>query len=256
MVDENKDNQDSEKNNCSHDLNKGDNPVPETSQEADVEDQSPFISPDTLQADIQSVKMFSLAENRIEAALEKNLTIVEEVAEDMLELTRRLKAIESQQARLVDRIAALETSVLEGGRAKARDMAALRSVLADEQKGALSRGAFNAVSTVLDFVRSMKEGVDEVEDKRLVRQLQAIELSLKSAIQGLGFSEFGVASGDVFDPGRMECLGYEPGDSGRVTRFVRPGFAIGNIVIRPAGVMLARPESETEPANRKGEENE
>jgi molecular chaperone GrpE (heat shock protein) len=92
----------------------------------------------------------------------------------------------------------------------------------------------------------MKSGLHETDDELTIRQLTAVELSLKSAVQGLGFIEFKVASGEPFDPGRMECLGFEEGASGQVTSFCRPGYAIGNIVIRPAGVMIASPETQEE----------
>jgi molecular chaperone GrpE (heat shock protein) len=211
-----------------------------------------FINPEILRSAVSTKALISTDAARMEESLENNTKLVEEVAEDMLEVTRRLKHIETQQSLVLEHLTALENKIQEHSMTTAREVAALRGVVSGEQKGALTRGAFNAVVTSLDFVRSMKKGLENEVDVRMIRQFEAIELSLESAIQGLGFLEIEVAPQDLFDPGRMECLGYEPGKSGLVTSFVRPGYAIGNIVIRPAGVLIANPDTENETKEETG----
>ncbi len=47
-----------------------------------------------------------------------------------------------------------------------------------------------------------------------------------------------VKEGDVFDPAISECLQIETGRKDRVTQVVRPGFKLGDLIIKPALVKV------------------
>ena len=165
-------------------------PSTETAEDACTSLIGTKINHDLLRATIDPEALMPDSDENLRETLLKNTQVVEEVAEDMADVLERLNRIETQQADLMAHLGGMGRQAQESGRAVAREMALLRDVVAGEQKGALTRGAFNAVVTCLDFVRIMKAGLDDQDDEFTIQQLKAVELSLKSAIQGLGFLEY------------------------------------------------------------------
>lgn len=164
--------------------------------------------------------------------------VLEEIADDMLELLRRLKALENGQAQLSERLGLIDLRIQETSRADAREIDNLHRELVGERKSLLGRGLLNAVLPALESLHDMQTGLDSKRDKRAIHQLTAAATSLKGALQGMGFFEFQVAVGEAYDPGRMECLGYVKGEPGIVRKAVRPGYRTQGGVVRPAGVLL------------------
>jgi len=170
-----------------------------------------------------------------------------ELVEDMVDVLRRLQGIEESVGRLGARIDQVDARVYEGTRSLSAEVAAQRRDLIGDRKGLLARGLFNAVVGHLDSLRAIRWALQEGKErndkhnKRMVKQIEAIEITLVTALQGMGFSEFVVRPGDTFSPTTMECLGYVKGESGIVLQAVRSGFAAQEGVARPAGVYIAEP---------------
>ncbi len=170
-----------------------------------------------------------------------------ELAEDMVDVLRRLQAIEAGIAALAAKVEQVDRRVQDANRSLASELAQQRRELLGDRKSVLARGMFNAVVAHLDNLRTMRARLAEGRDKKdkhnrlVVKQLEAIELTLLTAIQGLGFQEFHVTVGDPFTPSTMECLGYAAGEPGIVLRVLRPGFRSTEGVARPAAVMIADP---------------
>jgi len=167
--------------------------------------------------------------------------LVDEVAEDMLSVRQRLKAIEEGQAGLLSRLDELSRKVQEASCATAVEVDKLRRTIAGEQKALLARSAFDAVVSALDSLRQISGGLNTKHDKKVRQQLAAAEAILATTVQRLGFQEFQAKVGERFDPSRMESMGYAAGQPGVVIRRHRPGYLGNGVVVRPAGVIIAAP---------------
>lgn len=154
--------------------------------------------------------------------------ILEELAEDMLQLRERL-----------DR---LETSLRESVAGLARAVSAIHRDLLSERRALAARHAFDAVLPTLDSFRLMRQGLESAgTDADIRAQLTGVILALTQLLQGLGFAEFEAEVGEKFDPARMQCAGYAEGEAGVVLAAVQPGYRAHDIVVRPAGVLIADP---------------
>jgi hypothetical protein len=174
-------------------------------------------------------------------------SLLDELVEDMMHVLQRLQAIEEGIGRLQGRIEQLGARSDETGRAIAGELSSQRRDLLGERKGVLARGLFNAVVGHIDALRAMRQGLYdpkgnlEKNNRRTADHLDAIEITLLTALQGMGFNEFHAKVGDPFSPSSMECLGYARGERGVVLRVVRSGFVASEGVVRPAGVYIAEP---------------
>ena len=207
--------------------------------------------------------------------LEKLAEAMEELADDMLELLRRMETLEQGEKRQEARLEQTEARINDSARALGHALDTQRRELLGDRKNLLARGLFNVVVAHVDSLRGMREGLQaaalaevKTPDKphvkhgkhgkdhrfvsppaaekqgqqQLVKALEAIENSLLTAIQGLGFREFKAREGEKYDPRTMECLEYATGPPGVVLKAVRTGFlAHEGGVARPAGVLIADP---------------
>jgi len=172
----------------------------------------------------------------------KAAELLDEIAEDMLDITGRLKAAEATQAAMAEQVSLLKESVAESKRESNRQLNRLHRDLLSERKGLIVRDVFNAVSSVSESVRLMRVGLDPVHDERMVQQLTGIESTLVGLLQRIGFRTFSAAEGDVFDPSRMECLGYASAPPSQVVEVIRPGYIAGDVVVAPVGVVIGNPQ--------------
>jgi molecular chaperone GrpE len=166
---------------------------------------------------------------------------LEEIAEDMLDILERLNSIERQ--------------VREQGRA----IETFRTEAWGQSRALSMRYLFDAVAPAIDTLQVLARGLDPAIGAGGYQQVISAAATLNIVLQTLGFQRFDAAAGDPFDPARMECLGYAEGLPGRVLEMIRQGYAAGEIVVRPAGVLIAdpraaKPAEGTAAAARKGEE--
>jgi len=168
---------------------------------------------------------------------------LEEIAEDLLDLLRRQRAMEEAQQELAARLATIE-----------RTLQALRRDLLEERKALAGRHAFDAVAPLVDSLRLTLAGLGEESDRTVRAPIAAVVGSLSNLLQGLGVVAFDVEAGEPFDALRMECLGYADGPPGVVIEMAQPGYRAGETVVRPAGVLIADPSrpagSSAEPEER------
>jgi molecular chaperone GrpE (heat shock protein) len=174
-------------------------------------------------------------------------SLLAEIAGDTVQILRRLQAIESGLAQMGARLEQIDARVDTSARALAAELASQRRELLGDRKGLLSRALFNAIVAHLDGLRAMHLGLRDAKgridrrDRRTADQLNAIEATLLTALQGMGFHEFHARAGEPFLPTSMECLGYVRGEQGVVLQAVRAGFKAAEGVVRPAGVYIAEP---------------
>jgi hypothetical protein len=168
---------------------------------------------------------------------------LEELADDMLDLLRRVELIERMQAALVDRLDEVARAVREGTQLSWGQFEALRRDLLGDRRAQAALGAFRASLPAFDTFVALRDGLPPDTDSPVRRQAVAAVDSLERYYRGLGIEPFQVRTGEPFDPERMECLGYAEGDVGVVLEVVRAGHRTAEAVVRPAGVVLAVPSS-------------
>jgi molecular chaperone GrpE (heat shock protein) len=168
---------------------------------------------------------------------------LEEIAEDMLDLLKKIERLEETQKDIVDAVNHLKGIIEQSQQRQEKDLDKIRRELIGEHKTAAVRNVFNAVIPVIDSLKSMMEGLDPEEDSRMLQQKSAISSTLRVLIQQLGFNEFSVEIGETFDPNRMEILGYENanGENGRVSKMIRTGYQTSSAIVRPCGVLVLGP---------------
>jgi molecular chaperone GrpE len=95
------------------------------------------------------------------------------------------------------------------------------------------------------FDLALQSAASATSVEQLVQGVQMVRNEIGRSLESNGVAVISAAAGDEFEPGRHEALGMmPPGQSpegaaaGTVAITVSPGFAIGELVLRPAKVML------------------
>lgn len=162
---------------------------------------------------------------------------LEEIADDQLDLLKRVRSLEDGQSRL-------HASIQEVGHsstATARAVHELRELLFGAQKSMAARSAFDAVVPALEEFREMLAGLDPDTDARSQAQIRGVANRLDLVLRSLGFVEFRAEPGELFDPGRMVCVGHREGEPKRVIESLRSGYCAGDVVVHPAAVIIPDP---------------
>jgi hypothetical protein len=173
--------------------------------------------------------------------------VMEELADDVLQLLRRMSAVEQRLDGLAAGINGLGHALSEGVAANTRQVDALRRDLLGDRRSVAVGSTFGVAVSALDSLTAMQAGLDPGLDLRLIEQLAAVTSALTSLLERLGFVAFEAVPGEPFDPTRMRCLGFSRGTPGLVLAAVSPGYAAGGAVVRPAGVLIADPTGQDRP---------
>lgn len=167
---------------------------------------------------------------------------VEEIAEDMLVLMRRLQSIEETQRALQAHMERLQEGLSQGNRMISREIDTLRRDMIGDRKHVANTGVFNELIPMIDRLRTMHAHLDAKQDAGMIAQLEGVLETLATCLRRLGCGEFDVSVGEPFDPSRMECMEC-PADRERsvVLESMRPGYKLGDMVLRPVLVRLGAP---------------
>jgi molecular chaperone GrpE len=152
-----------------------------------------------------------------------------------------LEALQAEAASLKDKL--LRTLA---------DMENMRRRTEKEVADAKVYGVANFAREMLTFADNLRRAVDSVPpaaretlDQSVVTLIEGVELTERDFLSRLG--RFGVkrieAQGQRFDPNQHEALFEIPDESvpnGTVAQVVEPGYLIGERVLRPAKVGIAR----------------
>jgi len=93
-----------------------------------------------------------------------------------------------------------------------------------------------------DLQRALEHVPAQLSSQSWVEGFRLIERNLATALERLGVHRMG-AEGDVFDPNLHEAVAYEEHPTqpeGHVATVIRPGYQLGERVVRPAQVSVAR----------------
>jgi molecular chaperone GrpE len=95
-----------------------------------------------------------------------------------------------------------------------------------------------------DLERALGHVPDELRDNAWAEGMPLVARQLRLALARAGVERIG-AEGDAFDPRQHEAVAYQPHpgyDEGQVAHVARPGYRIGDRIIRPAQVVVAQGE--------------
>ena len=109
----------------------------------------------------------------------------------------------------------------------------------------------NALASILkkylvildDLDRALKSPAAKSEDAHWAKGIELIEHKLLKSIEAEGITRMPFAGNEVFDPTRHEAISYEDNpdhQSGQIIEVLQPGYLIGDRVLRPALVRVAR----------------
>jgi molecular chaperone GrpE (heat shock protein) len=167
----------------------------------------------------------------------------EELADDMLALTKQMAAQEARLAALTASVSQLQATVEGMARAHGMELDQLKEALVSDRKELIGRSTFNALVPAIESLHCI-EGMCQGRKGHapLLQQTQTILNLLTGITRSLGYQSMEVEKGAPFDPKIMECVGLEAGEPGRVLRVDSPGFRAGSVLVRPCRVILGRPQ--------------
>jgi len=166
---------------------------------------------------------------------------LEELADDLLQLLRRVQALEQRQEDILARLDQLTQQVQHGLHGLGQQTESLARDLAGERKGLALIGIFNATLPALESLDAIRGVLDPDKDPVFQRQVAAVCDILSRLLRSLGLTEFRPAGGQPFDPWSMECRGFADGPPGVVLGVIRPGYRAAEQVLLPAAVRIADP---------------
>ncbi len=160
--------------------------------------------------------------------------------------------IDAMPAEVASTIARLATEKQDADDAKLRALADFRNF----QRRSIENEARARRDGLASMVRALMPAIDHFDlalqsaatatsVEQLAQGVQMVREEIGRSLESNGVVVIAAAAGDEFEPGRHEALGMmPPGQSpedaaaGSVAVTVSPGFAIGELVLRPAKVML------------------
>ena len=186
----------------------------------------------------------------------------------MAEREQEARASEPEQARAPDEAADEDARSLRARLAEALDQADQQRGEAEQYKGLAQRVQADFVNykrrvegerqaqadavraeTILAFLpivddleRALAHVPTEVAEESWVEGFRLIERKLAALMERLGLQRLG-AEGEPFDPNLHEAVAYEEHPThpeGHIAAVMRPGYQLGERVIRPAQVSVAR----------------
>jgi molecular chaperone GrpE (heat shock protein) len=169
----------------------------------------------------------------------KVLERLEELADDMLTLMRRLRELEAGQQKLLERLDQFVEQQAASQRNAAREVDTLRRDLIGERRHLATTELIQEMMPLIDRMSAMRDHLDPERDERMRTQLGGVVDALGACLRRLGGQEFFVDSGTAFDQFQMDANEQWLGASSVVEVTLKPGMRVGQIVLRRALVKLA-----------------
>ena len=157
---------------------------------------------------------------------------------------------------VVDVIEQLKAELAEAVEARKRalaDFANYQRRAAENEGRALRSGAANVVRSLLGvldhFDLALGQDAAQITVEQLVDGVRMVHDDLVKALARHGVKRIQPAEGDEFDPNQHEAMLHQPSDEvepNHVVSVLQPGYTIGDLVLRPAKVVVAAPADEQE----------
>jgi molecular chaperone GrpE len=187
-------------------------------------------------------------------------------AQQVTELAGRVEQLTTQAADLTAKVAELE-AVLEAARKEAKEAKEQASKAdsyldvaqrtqadfvnykrraererAEEAQSARADLLSQLLPALDDLERALGHVPDALRDNPWAEGLPLVARQLRLALARAGVERLG-AEGDAFDPRLHEAVAYQPRpgySEGQIAHVARPGYRIGERIIRPAQVVVAQ----------------
>jgi molecular chaperone GrpE len=160
----------------------------------------------------------------------------------------RIAELEAQLAGAVQRAAEAES----GWQRARADYANLKRRADEERSELAGMAADRLLGRVLeladDFDLAIEHAPDDARSSAWLEGIAAIDRKLRSFLEAEGVQAMG-GEGEPFDPRTQQAISYEDSTDvpdGTVLRILQRGYAVGDRVLRPALVAVARNDSTTD----------
>lgn len=188
------------------------------------------------------------------------------------ETDEEIRALEQKLAEVEAKLAEAEKTTaeyLDGWQRAQAAFANFRKRTEAEQSQWTSRANARLLSRILpvldDFKRAFEAVPEEYSDDRWLEGLRLVQRKLTSVLDSENVEPIELNPGDTFDPNLHEAVLYQevPGfEEGQIVAEVETGYMIGDRILRPALVVVAKgseapgPAEETEAAAESAESAE
>jgi molecular chaperone GrpE len=195
--------------------------------------------------------------NQVSSSMEAVQIQAQAAADQITALEAKASELETQAAALAaqmqeaqaarEQLEAQAAENLDGWqRARAEFANYKRRVEAERAELAANAGA-EALKRVLpavdDFERAMQTLPEDLQDNPWVNGVLMVQRKLNAALEQAGITPIMTNPGDVFDPNVHEAITHEDSDqftSGQIIGEAQRGYKLGDRVLRPAMVRVAR----------------
>ena len=192
------------------------------------------------------VKVKNVSENPPSEAIQEPTPHDTPDAETVPEIEAPVDFVQELQEEL-EQTKAQATEYLDGWqRARAEFANYKRRTEAERTEMSLAAGAEvlkRVLPAVDDFERAVQTLPDDLKDHAWVNGVMLVHRKLINALEGSGLKAIPVQPGDAFDPNIHEAITHEDSEefaSGQIIGEVQRGYKMGERVLRPALVRVAR----------------
>jgi len=166
------------------------------------------------------------------------------------EAVEEIEISDEAAAVLADLKAELDEAIAARKRALA-DFANYQRRAADNEVRARRQGAADVIRSLIAVLDHFDLALERRPDQMTVQQLfggvKMVHDELGRALASHGVTRIEPAPGDELDPVRHAAVLQQPADgiaANHITGVLQPGYAFGDLVLRPAKVAVAPPEQE------------
>jgi len=102
-----------------------------------------------------------------------------------------------------------------------------------------------------DFERTLQAATSTDNARQIAEGVRLVYENLLKVLSGFGVTQLPVSKGDPFDPLYHEAMAQEPSDevpAGHILRVMRTGYRMFDRLLRPAQVIVAKDQQQTQPA--------
>ncbi len=161
------------------------------------------------------------------------------VEERIDELTALQKLLEEQKALVVE--------YLDQWRRTAADFANYRKRQEQEQQQRVAWANADLMINLLPVLDDLERALNELPnggaEAAWAEGVRLVERKMRTTLERAGLEEIGAGKGQLFDPNLHEAVLYEESSNeaeGNIIETVRKGYRLGDRVLRPAMVKVAR----------------
>jgi hypothetical protein len=168
---------------------------------------------------------------------------LDELAEDMLSVMRRMRDLEEGQQRILSRLDQILEQQGSPGKNIAREVDTLRRDLLADRRHVATADLIGEVMPLIERMSNMRDNLDPGQDARMLAQLGGVIETLGGSLRRLGGQEFYVEAGTPFDSFQMTSTQAVDVTTSIVAATIEPGLKCGQLILRRAIVQLVHDAS-------------